>query len=77
MTHEELKLKLADIAHEKDAHEARNDFLLALLAVVEEHKPIEKVWTDKTTDIYCESCGDVVWIPYPCRTIQAIEKELK
>jgi hypothetical protein len=38
VTYEELKLKLADIAHEKDAHEARNDFLLALLAVVEVHQ---------------------------------------
>jgi hypothetical protein len=49
----------------------------ALRAVVEEHKPIEKVWTDNSTDIYCESCGDALWIPYPCRTIVAIEKELK
>ena len=39
MTHEELKLKLADIAHENDAHEARNYFLLSLLAVVEMHRP--------------------------------------
>lgn len=77
MTHEELKLKLADIAHEKDANEARNDFLLALLAVVEEHKPIERVWTDEIKEYYCESCGDTFWISYPCRTIDAIEKALK
>lgn len=49
----------------------------ALRAVVEEHKPIERIWTDETKEYYCESCGDAFWIPYPCRTIDAIEKALK
>ena len=71
MTHEELLQKLADIAHNKDAHEARNDYLLALRAVVELHKP------DPDS---CPCCGpvlDVCGVEYPCLTIQAIEKELE
>jgi hypothetical protein len=76
MTYEELKEKLADIAHEKDAHEARNDFLLALLAVVEEHKPTELSWSNETGEYYCDTCDNLVWVPYPCQTIKAIQKEL-
>ena len=82
-----LLQKLADTAHEKDAHEARNDFLLALRAVVELHKP---AWyNSRDTDIkdaHCAGCdnrcgcyeGDILgynrW--ENCPTIQAIEKEL-
>lgn len=80
MTYEELLEKLNDkyiVFTEPDSvfnfYKKQSD---ALRAVVEEHKPIEKVWTDKTTDIFCGSCGDVAYIPYPCRTIEAIQKEL-
>ena len=76
MNHEELLQKLADIAHNKDAHEARNDYLLALRAVAELHKPTGLSWSDETKEYYCATCGDVAWVPYPCQTIQAIEKAL-
>ena len=71
MTHEQLLQKLADIAHNKDAHEARNDYLLALRAVVELHSPvgISCGWCT------CDSCRH--WVQYPCKTIRVIEKELK
>lgn len=68
MTQEELLQKLADIAHNKDAHEARNDYLLALRAVVELHKPDLSRWDDGSGCL----CGNF----YPCPTIQAIEKGL-
>jgi hypothetical protein len=60
MTHEELLEKLADIAHNKDAHDARNDYLLALRAVVELHQP---VWTfpegsNMQRDLCCLQCRD-------------------
>lgn len=77
MTHDELKQKIADIAHKKDAHEARNDFLLPLLAVVKLHEPHKIVWTDYITEMYCATCSDAAYIAYPCETIQAIEKELR
>ena len=79
MTHEELLEKLADIAHNKDAHDARNDYLLALRAVVELHQP---VWTfpegSNNSVPICLQCRDGGFeADYPCPTIQAIEKELK
>lgn len=72
MNQEELLQKLADIAHNKDAHEARNDYLLALRAVVELHKPNPEPKDSPFKD-HCRACGKA----YPCKTIQAIEKELK
>lgn len=61
----ELQKKLADIAHKKDAHEARNDYLLMLLAVVKLHKP--------QFDLsHCRGCGEPT---YPCLTIQTIQQE--
>jgi hypothetical protein len=71
MTHDELLQKMADIAHTKDAHEARNDYLLALRAVVELHKPYTPEFGGGFD--YCWACDGA----YPCPTIQAIEKELK
>ena len=84
MTHEELLQKLADIAHNKDAHEARNDYLLALLAVVKLHRPALDNEMDEYSDnetLGCAGCGFdfnySTWeVNYPCRTIQAVEKEL-
>ena len=77
MTHEELLYRVNWASERYHDTDGRAQYFNALRAVVEEHKPIEKVWTDKTTDIFCESCGDAFWIVYPCRTIQAIEKALQ
>lgn len=78
MTHEELLVKLADIAHNKDAHKARNDYLLALRAVVELHKPF--MYDGRFGQFErCSGCAsEEEWLGeiYPCPTIQAIEKAL-
>lgn len=73
MIQEELLQKLSDIAHKKDAHEARNDYLLALLAVVKMHYPNEITWAVKEPFIACYSCAE----EYPCPTIETIYEELK
>ena len=70
MTHDELlaMISLEDkqlISYEE--FEKRN---LALRAVVELHKPMEKF-----PDV-CGECGFDAVVLYPCPTIQAIEKEL-
>ena len=70
MTHDELLAKMAEPAHNLNANDARNIYLLALRAVVELHTTftpefgggIDYCWADDR--------------PYPCPTIQAIEKEL-
>ena len=77
MTHEELLAKMAQIAHTKDANEARNDYLLALRAVVELHRPTDYLKDVGIEDIICSTCGWRGIELYPCPTIQAIEKELK
>ena len=71
MTHDELLQKLADIAHNKDAHDARNRYLIALRAVVELHQPQDRDSEDELE--YCVICPD---FDYPCQTIKAIKKEL-
>ena len=49
----------------------------ALRAVVELHKPYEsKPWKPNSV-LRCGECEDYATVPYPCPTIQAIEKELK
>ena len=77
MTHDELLAKI-------DTLEARyTDYssYLALRAVVELHKPWD-VETEGGTFTLCNDCSRRVDLPgygilYPCKTIQAIEKELK
>jgi len=52
----------------------------ALRAVVELHKPF--MFNSNNPQLCCKSCdviddyGDIAPAPYPCPTIQAIEKEL-
>ncbi len=70
MTQEELLQKLADIAHNKDAHEARNDYLLALRAVVNLHNPVGVICS------WCTCHEDNHIVEYPCKTIRAIETAL-
>jgi len=80
MTHDEL---LAYINEEIEvcepscnSHKADNQPWLALRAVVELHTPV--LW--QGIEMVCNGCGmDIEQnynSPYPCSTIQAIEKEL-
>jgi len=77
MTHDEL---LEDIDEARKSYGLKWDngspYLDALRAVVELHKP-DPDYND------CAQCGDItdntggaLATPYPCPTIQAIEKEL-
>jgi hypothetical protein len=64
MTHDEL---LAEIDSYAYVYKPKS----ALRAVVELHKPSkDKCWE-------CSFPLDSIYVPYPCPTIQAIEKELK
>ena len=70
MTHDELLAKI-------DTLEARyTDYptYLALRAVVELHKPYDSI-LGETCCVICDEDWDIP-APYPCPTIQAIEKEL-
>ena len=73
MTHDELLAKMSKPAHNLNANDARNVYLLALRAVVELHKPHDK-YNGVCSGCYEEESG---FSDYPCSTIQAIEKELK
>jgi hypothetical protein len=70
MTHDQL---LAKVSNYKDAGLGS---LVALRAVVELHKPCDPVSDDKF--VTCETCNYEYAreYPWPCETIQAIEKEL-
>jgi hypothetical protein len=82
MTHDELMAKIAEPAHNLNANDARNVYLLALRAVVELHKPwgkgINLTSNGKNNGPWCTACKDLSKgsANYPCQTIQAIEKEL-
>ena len=71
MTHDELLAKLENYGYGGQLP------LVALRAVVELHKPCEPVSEDQF--ITCETCNYRYHreFPWPCETIQAIEKELK
>ncbi len=75
MTHDELLAKMSKPAHNLNANDARNVYLLALRAVAELHKPTHYDGKD-----ICVQCANIIdpWDEntYPCQTIQAIEKEL-
>lgn len=85
MTHDELLEQLNWAVHEYDkAYDNTNYYYTALRAVVELHRPIKDMrenWYEceecrAVTD--CSECYGVEFVeaPYPCPTIQAIEKEL-
>jgi len=77
LTHEELLAKIDSLSCCSGAHE------LALRAVVELHKAYQPY--KGMTTIYCAVCHESGsnwgehWYPvaYPCKTIQAIQKELQ
>lgn len=78
MTHEEL-LEEIDFLPLDGLHKWMQP---ALRAVVELHKP-QKRWHDGgfSSQIVCEACSSKdkidYGITYPCRTIQAIQEQLK
>ena len=76
MTHDELLAKMSKPAHNLNANDARNVYLLALRAVVELHQPLDNLIAE-----FCSHCtemsGKDIYTLYPCLTIQAIEKELQ
>lgn len=84
MTNEELLAKLANIAHNKDAHEARNDYLLALRAVVE--LPIEDNskpdsfnmnFANRSPNEIAAQCFQWGYATAMNKVIQAIQEQLK
>ena len=73
MTHDELLAKINDLDYVLGTEPSGDVAVLALRAVVELHKP------DGNN---CPHCAEYAYdagmrVPYPCPTIQAIEKELK
>lgn len=70
MTHDEL---LASIS-KAEAYKLDN----ALRQVVELHSEQEVTLPDGEWGILCDHCSEYgVYVFYPCKTIRAIEKELK
>ena len=72
MTHDELLEELDEIIKDFDAkYDNHNPYYKALRAVVELHKPI----TEEYLKGQCQADADGQYFyPYPCPTIQAIEK---
>ncbi|NBX50927.1 hypothetical protein EBT25_13595 [bacterium] len=71
MTHEELLNRIAQAGLEPYGNVMPTHLVLALRAVVELHKPQNKHEVEFGL-AKCDGC----YMPYPCSTIQAIEKEL-
>lgn len=71
MTHEELLNRIAQAGLEPYGNVMPTHLVLALRAVVELHKPLAEAKNSPFKDA-CLGCSK----PYPCPTIQAIEKEL-
>ena len=82
MTHDELLAKIDDFIVFRGA--LKNDFVYALRAVVELHKEVKLITARSSDNSFelsqqvCKECTGLgsAPIPYPCFTIQAIEKEL-
>jgi len=74
MTHDELLAKLL-VTDKTNMNLEVIKWQLALYAVVELHKP--ETHDPETVGLYCDHCSYAITEPYPCPTIQAIEKELK
>jgi hypothetical protein len=72
MTHDELLAKIKKEIQSYDGHNEVCKEWLALRAVVELHKPKP---LDERGDVCLACCPDLL-TPYPCPTIQAVEKEL-
>ena len=72
MTHDELLELIAANEEFYDDGTNRTPSWSALRAVVELHKPYDSI-LGETCCVIC----DKDWAPYPCQTIQAIEKELE
>lgn len=72
MGHDELlaRIKLYELEVWTGVPEDRDELATALRAVVELHKPTHHAVF--VSDLECKICDE----PYPCPTIQAIEKEL-
>lgn len=75
MSHDEL---LAKLSNDENGYAGSTPFqrITALRAVVELHKPSNFITKNgETTEQWC-TCGNGGLNPYPCPTIQAIQKEL-
>ena len=71
MTHDELLWAINSVVENGTCETVGHySSAKALRAVVELHKPFLYPEDDK---IYCDECN----VKFPCKTIQAIEKELK
>ena len=88
MTHDELLARISLAMPEDNSDVYVEDVVAALRAVVELHKPINyamgastaignPAYLPTTTACSCSKAfNDYDRVPYPCPTIQAIEKEL-
>lgn len=78
MTHDELLARIDEEGEfQVQYFDTKPKMISALRAVVELHKPIQG-----NTLVLCRACMDsrpmgAPVIVYPCRTIQAIERELR
>jgi len=69
VNHDELLARIAKLSITPETNVVPSELATALMAVVELHKPCCDL------EELCNECNPNV--PYPCPTIQAIEKELK
>ena len=77
MTHDELLAKLDLYIEDINADYGLVEGLYALRAVVELHKPKNYIIKGfEVTESWCTGDSESL-TPYPCPTIQAIEKELQ
>lgn len=74
MTHKELLDRIAKLSITPETNVVPSELATALMAVVELHSPDY----DEVNGDICPQCSEgEYWNPYPCITIQAIEKELR